>query len=76
MKGRVSIERIATTRQMFGYEPAEMLGKNLTVLMPERFRQIHLTSFGRYLATGQRHIRWRAIELTGLHKSGRQRAGG
>ena len=58
--------------QMFGYEPAEMLGKNLTVLMPERFRQLHLTSFRRYLATGQRHIRWRAVELVGLHKSGRE----
>jgi hypothetical protein len=29
---------------MFGYELVEMLGKNLTSLMPERFRQIHLTS--------------------------------
>ena len=58
--------------QMFGYEPAEMVDKNLTVLMPERFRQLHLTSFRRYLATGQRHIRWRAVELVGLHKSGRE----
>ena len=48
-----------------------MLGKNLTVLMPERFRQLHLTSF-RNLATGQRHIRSRAVELVGLHKSGRE----
>ena len=58
--------------QMFGYEPAEMLDKNLTLLMPERFRQIHLTSFRRYLDTGQRHIPWRAIELIGLHKNGRE----
>ena len=58
--------------QMFGYEPAEMLDKSLTILMPERFRQIHLTSFRKYLATGQRHIRWRAIELVGIHKSGRE----
>jgi PAS domain S-box-containing protein len=57
---------------MFGYEPSEMLSKSLTVLMPERFREIHLTSFRRYLATGQKHIHWRAIELVGLHRSGRE----
>ena len=39
--------------QMFGYEPAEMLDKSLTVLMPERFRQIHQTSLRRYVATGK-----------------------
>jgi PAS domain S-box-containing protein len=77
--GIISIDDQSTIRyvnpaagQIFGYEPAEMLNKNLTVLMPERFRQSHLTSFGRYLATGQRHIRWRAIELVGLHQSGRE----
>ena len=58
--------------QIFGYEPAEMLDQSLTILMPERFRQNHLSSFGRYLATGQKHIRWRAIELVGLHHSGQE----
>ena len=77
--GIISIDDQSTIRyvnpaagQMFGYEPAEMLDKNLTVLMPERFRQSHLTSFRRYLTTGQKHIRWRAVELVGLHKSGRE----
>jgi PAS domain S-box-containing protein len=77
--GIISIDDQSTIRyvnpaagQMFGYELGEMLDENLTVLMPERFREIHLTSFRRYLATGQRHIRWRAIELVGLHKSGRE----
>jgi PAS domain S-box-containing protein len=58
--------------QMFGYEPAEMLGKDLTDLMPERFRLIHLTSVARYIATGKKQIHWRAVELTGLHKNGRE----
>jgi PAS domain S-box-containing protein len=77
--GIISIDDQSTIRyvnpaagQMFGYEPAEMLDKNLTVLMPERFRQVHVTSFKRYLATGQKHIHWRAIELIGRHKSGRE----
>jgi PAS domain S-box-containing protein len=58
--------------QIFGYRPAEMVGNNLTSLMPEYLRQIHLTSLKRYIGTGQRHISWRSVELTGLHKSGRE----
>jgi PAS domain S-box-containing protein len=75
--GIISIDDQSTIRyvnpaagQIFGYELAEMLGKNLTFLMPERLRQIHLTSVRRYVAAGQRHIDWRAVELIGLHKSG------
>jgi PAS domain S-box-containing protein len=75
--GIISIDDQSTIRyvnpaagQMFGYELAEMLGKKLTSLMPERFRQIHLNSIRRYVTTGQRHIGWRAVELIGLHKSG------
>lgn len=77
--GIISIDDQSTIRyvnpaagQMFGYELAEMSGKNLTSFMPERLRQIHLASVRRYVTTGQRHIGWRAVELTGLHKSGRE----
>ncbi len=75
----ISIDERSTIRyvnpaagQIFGYELAEMLGKNLTFLMPERFREIHVTSLKRYLTTVQRHVRWRAFELIGLHESGRE----
>jgi PAS domain S-box-containing protein len=57
---------------MFGYESAEMVGKNLTCLMPEHLRQIHLASVERYITEGERHIDWAAVELTGLHKSGQE----
>jgi PAS domain S-box-containing protein len=77
--GIISIDDQSTIRyanpsagRLFGYEPAEMLGKNLTFLMPERLRPIHLASVRRYVTTGQRHVGWRAVELTGLHKSGRE----
>jgi PAS domain S-box-containing protein len=58
--------------QMFGYELSEMLGKKLTSLMPERFRDRHLSSLGKYVTTGQRHLDWRRVELLGLHKNGRE----
>jgi PAS domain S-box-containing protein len=58
--------------RIFGYEPVEILGNKLTSLMPERLRQIHLTSLERYITAGKRHIPWHDVELTGLHKSGRE----
>src|SRR6266403_1533931 len=58
--------------QIFGYQPVELVGNNLTSLMPEYLRQILPTSLKRYIGTGQRHTSWRSVEVTGLHKSGRE----
>jgi PAS domain S-box-containing protein len=60
------------TMGVFGYQPAELIGKPLTVLMPEYMRKLHEKGFKRYLATSERHINWRGTELTGLHKDGRE----
>ncbi len=56
--------------KIFGYAREEMLGQGLAMLMPEGLRDQHLTSFKRYNQTGQKHIAWEAVELTGLHKGG------
>ncbi len=60
------------TATIFGYDPAELVGKPLTVLMPEYMRELHRTGFKRYLATGQRHINWQGTELTALRKNGEE----
>jgi PAS domain S-box-containing protein len=60
------------TGRIFGYEPAELVGKPLTILMPEFLRKLHEKGFSRYLATGQRHINWQGTELTGLRKNGQE----
>lgn len=56
--------------KVFGYTVDEMLGQKLTMLMPERLRQVHLASIKRYIETGTKHIEWKNVELQGLHKSG------
>src|ERR1700704_895182 len=56
--------------KIFGYSSAELLGQSLTMLMPDYLRQVHRTGLQRYLALGERHISWEAVELPGLHKSG------
>jgi PAS domain S-box-containing protein len=70
-KGAILLANAATAR-VFGYEPGELIGKPLTVLMPEYLRQLHEGGFRRYLATSQRHINWQGTALTGLRKNGQE----
>lgn len=58
--------------KIFGYSIDEMLGSELTMLMPEYLRQVHRAGLKRFVKTGERHISWDAVELTALHKSGRE----
>ena len=57
---------------VFGYEPVELIGKPLTLLMPEYMRALHASGFKRYLATRQRHINWQGTELIALRKNGEE----
>ncbi len=70
-RGAILFANPATAR-IFGYDPAELIGKPLTVLMPEFLRNLHEKGFSRYLATGQRHINWQGTELTALRKNGQE----
>ncbi len=60
------------TARIFGYDPTELIGNPLTILMPEFLRTLHEKGFSRYLATGQRHINWQGTELTALRKNGQE----
>jgi PAS domain S-box-containing protein len=69
--GGIQLANPATAR-IFGYDPVELIGKPLTVLMPEFMRKLHEAGFRRYLATGQRHLNWQGTELTALRENGQQ----
>jgi len=60
------------TERIFGWSPAELVGKSLDVLMPERMRARHHTGIARYLRTGRRNIPWTGAELIGLTRDGRE----
>src|SRR5579863_6001105 len=70
-KGTIVFANPATAT-IFGYNPAELAGKPLTLLMPEYMRELHQTGFKRYLAGGQRHMNWQGTELTALRKNGEE----
>jgi PAS domain S-box-containing protein len=57
---------------IFGYSSEEMLGSELTMLMPEYLRNLHRAGLKNYLTTGKKHIAWVAVELCGLHKNGEE----
>src|SRR5579872_4058769 len=70
-RGAILFANPATMR-IFGYDPTELIGKPLTVLMPEFMRKMHENGFKRYLTTGQRHINWQGMEFTALRKNGKE----
>jgi PAS domain S-box-containing protein len=60
------------TRHIFGYEPGEIIGKPMTMLMPEMMRKLHENGFKQYMATGKRHLNWQGTEVTALRKNGEE----
>jgi PAS domain S-box-containing protein len=60
------------TSTIFGYDSTELIGKPLTMLMPEAIRKAHETGFGRYLTTGRRSVNWQGFQVIGLRKNGQE----
>lgn len=57
-------------RNVFGYEPSALVGKNIAILQPERMRKMHSDGMARYLKSGNRTTDWRAREIAVLHRDG------
>lgn len=56
--------------RLFGYQPQEVIGRNISVLMPSPYRQEHDQYLDRYIETGVPHIIGIGREVEGLHKDG------
>ena len=61
-----------STMRIFGHAPNDLIGKPLTVLMPEFLRSAYEDGFRRHSSTGDRRLDWRGIELIGLRKDGHE----
>ena len=56
--------------RIFGYAPHEVIGRPLTLLMPERFHEAHQQGMARFLQTGDARVIGRTVELVGQKKEG------
>ncbi|HWZ02333.1 MAG TPA: PAS domain-containing sensor histidine kinase [Mucilaginibacter sp.] len=56
--------------KLFDYTPEEVIGKNVSVLMPPPDRENHNDYISRYQHTGEPHIIGIGREVTGLRKDG------
>lgn len=57
-------------QKMFGYRKEEVIGKPLTILMPESYREKHLAGVKRFLKTGKPKVIGKVYEAEGLRKNG------
>jgi len=60
----------AAAERQFGYRPDEVIGKNISMLMPSPYREQHDSYLERYLRTGERRIIGIGRVVVGERKDG------
>lgn len=56
--------------EILGYEPADLVGKSITTIVPERYETAHRDAFATYLETGEKTMDWDGVELPAVHADG------
>jgi PAS domain S-box-containing protein len=57
-----------TAERLFGFDAADIVGRNVSMLMPSPYREQHDGYLARYFATGERRVIGRGRVVTGLRK--------
>jgi PAS domain S-box-containing protein len=57
-------------KQLFGYENNEAIGRSVTMLMPEAYRERQRDGLRRFLASGDSRMQGKLQEIEGLRKDG------
>jgi PAS domain S-box-containing protein len=65
----VAVSRPAA--ELLGYEdPADLVGRRIVAMIPERFRQAHVAGFTMFLLVGRRPLLERAVTVPALRRDG------
>lgn len=67
--GEIMFWNIAATK-VFGYEEHEIMGSQLTTIIPPEFREAHAEGVRRYLRTGDSKLIGKTSRIKGLRKDG------
>jgi PAS domain S-box-containing protein len=59
-------------KKIFGYEPDELIGKDLIILIPDHYREEYITGFTQYIENRHYNTGWTGREIKGLHKNGHE----
>jgi two-component system, LuxR family, sensor kinase FixL len=62
----------AQVEAIFGYSRTELLNKPLEILLPERFRAVHVTHRAHYFTSPRLRPMGRGLSLLGLRKNGQE----
>ena len=57
---------------LFGFSADEVVGHNIDIIIPERFRHAHAAGFGRAVSTGKTRLGGRVLTTRANHKSGQK----
>lgn len=56
--------------KIFGYAQEELQGQDICILIPPHLHAAHRKGLARYIATGDRNVSWRGVEMNALDKRG------
>jgi PAS domain S-box-containing protein len=69
MEGMITAVNPSAER-IFGYTQEELIGNNITMLMPEQYRARHEAGLAAKVSGGKSNIIGQSVEIEGLHKDG------
>jgi two-component system sensor kinase FixL len=60
----------ATAERLFGFTRKDVIGQNVSLLMPSPYREMHDQYLARYFATGERKVIGRGRVVVGMRRNG------
>lgn len=68
--GDLIIDCNESAAKIFGYSKDELVGKDLDIIVPDKYKKRHKEGLKRYIETGVSDIQGKVVEYEGLRKNG------